>query len=87
MKIKTAAASLLALTSWLSTSHAQLIGYEGFDTVFGINSGVNADTKGVTGSGFSAYGATDFRYKVADGLGYTDGFGNSLVTTGNLQKG
>jgi hypothetical protein len=68
----------------LSTSSlsANLLGYEGFATT--ASNGTDFSDVGVTGTGFSATttAQTDFRMDIEDGLTYTDGFGNSLVTTG-----
>lgn len=65
-----------------STLSANLIAYEGFDTA--QSNGSDFSDVGTTGSGFSATTTdqTDFRMDIEDGLTYTDGFGNSLVTTG-----
>lgn len=79
MNIKTTTC-LLALAGTIVSSHATLIAYEGFDSA--AANGKDVTTVGVTGSGFSAYGDTNYRYDTEDGLGYTDGSGNTLVTTG-----
>ncbi len=69
-------------TGALATLQAQatLIAYEGFDTTNAIAS--DASATGVTGSGFSGYGNTNFRMDLEAGLSYTDGSGNTLVSTG-----
>lgn len=59
---------------------ASVIAYEGFNTTSA--NGTDVTTVGVTGSGFSGYGDTNFRHDIEDGLSYTDGLGNVLVTTG-----
>lgn len=61
-------------------SNAVLIAYEGFDTT--VDTGTDVATVGVTGSGFSGYGATDFRMDIEDGLTYQDGNNLTLVVTG-----
>ncbi len=78
--MKTTTTCILALAGSIASSQASIIAYEGFDTA-SIN-GTDATTVGVTGSGFSAYGDTNFRMDIEDGLSYADGSGNTLNVTG-----
>lgn len=71
---------MLALAGSIASSQAVLLAYEGFDTANAIAS--DASAAGVTGSGFSAYGDTNFRMDLEAGLGYSDTSGNTLVSTG-----
>ncbi len=71
---------MLALAGSIASSQAVLIAYEGFDTANAIGS--DASAAGVTGSGFSAYVNTNFRYDLEAGLGYSDSSGNTLVSVG-----
>lgn len=75
-------AALIGLLVSLSTSDtsAAVIAYEGFDTPNAIGSDVTA--AGVTGSGFSGYGDTNFRMDLEAGLTYSDGLGNTLDVAG-----
>ena len=70
----------LVFVSTILPSQGALIAYEGFDTANAIGS--DASAAGVTGSGFSAYGSTNFQMDLEVGLGYTDGVGNTLVSAG-----
>ena len=66
-----------------SNASATLIAYEGFDTA--AANGTQAETAGVTGSGFSPYGSGSvgyWRMKIWDGLSYTDSLGNTLDVVG-----
>ncbi|MEN8830241.1 MAG: PEP-CTERM sorting domain-containing protein [Lentimonas sp.] len=80
MNIKTSLTCVLALAGSIVTSQAVLLAYEGFDTANALTT--DASAAGVTGTGFSAYGDTNFRYDLEDGLGYSDSSGNTLATTG-----
>lgn len=61
-------------------AQATLLAYEGFDTASA--NGTDVTIVGVTGSGFSGYTNTNFRMDTEDGLSYSDGSGNTLVSTG-----
>jgi len=77
---KTILLTMATLVSATLSSYAALLAYEGFDTA--AANGTKLDTVGVTGSGFSSYSNTYYRMTINDGLGYSDGSGNTLVATG-----
>ncbi|MEJ6571008.1 MAG: PEP-CTERM sorting domain-containing protein [Akkermansiaceae bacterium] len=78
--MKTTKACILAIAGSVASSQASIIAYEGFDTASA--NGTDATAVGVTGSGFSGYGNTNFRMDIEDGLSYADSSGNTLVVTG-----
>lgn len=80
MKIRVVLLLAAAMATFSATAQAALVAYEGFDTANAVNS--DAIAAGVTGSGFSAYGATNFRYDIRDGLSYADSSGNTLDVAG-----
>lgn len=72
--------TLLSLLAWASQASASLLIYEGFDYTAGAN-GLNSQNGG---TGFTAaWGAADNADVSAGSMGYTDGGGRALTTSGN----